>query len=317
MIAGLGNGIGDAGWNALFGNLANSNQLLGFLHGFYGAGAVISPLVATSMVTKAGLPWYTYYYLMVGLAGIEIATSVASFWKADGAAYKETVRKIQGENDGGSSNNSNGEDGEEGPKKKATLRTVLTTNPSARVTWLCSIFLLGYVGIEVAIGGWIVVFMINVRQAAEFAAGMTATGFWLGITLGRFVLGFVTPRIGEKIAIVVYLVLVVALELVFWLVPHFIVSAVAVGLQGFFLGPLFPAVVVVMSRLLPRQLHVSAIGFAAAIGMSGAAILPFAVGAIAQVKGVQVLQPIILALLVVILGLWLVLLRGGRKSAAK
>jgi len=313
MIAGLGNGIGDAGWNALFGNLANSNQLLGFLHGFYGAGAVISPLVATSMVTKAGLPWYTYYYLMVGLAGIEIATSVASFWKADGAAYKETVKKIQSETDG----SSNGEDGDEGPKKKATIRTVLTTNPSARVTWLCSIFLLGYVGIEVAIGGWIVVFMITVREAAEFAAGMTATGFWLGITIGRFVLGFVTPRIGEKMAIVIYLVLVTALELVFWLVPQFIVSAVAVGLQGFFLGPLFPAVVVVMSRLLPRNLHVSAIGFAAAIGMSGAAILPFAVGAIAQVKGVQVLQPIILALLVVILCLWLLLLRGGRKSTAK
>ena len=105
-----------------------------------------------------------------------------------------------------------------------------------------------------------------------------------------------------------------ARELVFWLVPQFYVSAVAVALQGFFLGPLFPAAVVAATKLLPRHLHVSAIGFAAALGGSGAAIFPFAVGAIAQAKGVQVLQPIILALLAVILGVWLCLPRFHKKQ---
>jgi len=103
------------------------------------------------------------------------------------------------------------------------------------------------------------------------------------------------------------------LELLFWLVPQFYVSAVAVSLQGFFLGPLFPAVIVAATKLLPRHLHVSAIGFAAAFGGCGAAIFPFAVGAIAQAKGVKVLQPIVLALLGVILGLWFCLPRMGRK----
>jgi fucose permease len=105
-----------------------------------------------------------------------------------------------------------------------------------------------------------------------------------------------------------------ALELIFWLVPQFYVSAVAVSFQGFFLGPLFPAAIVAATKLLPRHLHVSAIGFAAAIGGSGGAIFPFAVGAIAQSKGVQVLQPIILAGLGVILGLWLCLPRIHRKN---
>lgn len=79
----------------------------------------------------------------------------------------------------------------------------------------------------------------------------------------------------------------------------------AVALQGFFLGPLFPAVVVVTTKLLPRHLHVSSIGFAAAFGGGGAAVLPFAVGAIAQLKGVKVLQPFILGLSGGILILWL------------
>ncbi len=104
-----------------------------------------------------------------------------------------------------------------------------------------------------------------------------------------------------------------ALELLFWLVPQFYVSAVAVSFQGFFLGPIFPGAVVVATQLLPKHLHVSAIGFAAAFGGGGAAALPFAVGAIAQSKGVQVLQPIVLSILVVILGLWLSLPRLGKK----
>lgn len=102
------------------------------------------------------------------------------------------------------------------------------------------------------------------------------------------------------------------LELVFWLVPQFYVSAVAIALQGFFLGPMFPAAVVAAAKLLPRHLHVTSIGFAAALGGMGAAIFPFAVGAIAQAKGVQVLQPFIMALLGVILCIWLLLPRMSK-----
>lgn len=98
-----------------------------------------------------------------------------------------------------------------------------------------------------------------------------------------------------------------AFELIFWLIPQFYVSAVAIAIEGFFLGPLFPAAVVAATKLLPKHLHVIAIGFAAALGGAGAAIFPFAVGAIAQSKGVQVLQPFVLALLVVVLGFWLLL----------
>lgn len=112
----------------------------------------------------------------------------------------------------------------------------------------------------------------------------------------------------------IYLPITMALELVFWLVPQFYVSAVAVSLQGFFLGPLFPAAVVAATKLLPRHLHVSAIGFAAAFGGSGAAIFPFAVGAIAQVKGVKVLQPVVLGLFAVIWCLWLGLPRIHKKN---
>lgn len=103
------------------------------------------------------------------------------------------------------------------------------------------------------------------------------------------------------------------LQLLFWLVPQFYVSAIAVALEGFFLGPLFPGAVVAATKSLPKHLHTSAIGFTVAFGGSGAAVLPFAVGAIAQAKGVSVLQPIVLALLAVLLALWLSLPAFSKK----
>lgn len=73
------------------------------------------------------------------------------------------------------------------------------------------------------------------------------------------------------------------------------------------IAPMFPAAVVAMTKLLPKRLHVAAVGFAAAVGASGATVLPFAVGAIANSRGVQVLQPVVLALLATILLVWLLL----------
>ena len=65
ILAGLGNGIADAGWNAWIGTMANSSELLGILHACYGAGGVMSPLVSSTMIAKSKLPWYAFYYFMV------------------------------------------------------------------------------------------------------------------------------------------------------------------------------------------------------------------------------------------------------------
>ncbi|KAI9794358.1 MAG: hypothetical protein M1816_005427 [Peltula sp. TS41687] len=287
ILAGFGNGLMDAAWNAWVGNMADANEILGFLHGFYGLGATLSPLIATSMITKAGLPWYAFFYIMTGAAALELLVLLSAFWNETGRKFKEEHPRTS--------------TGKEGGRIREAL--------SSRVTWTIALFLLGYVGIEVALGGWIVTFMMRVRKVAPFPSGMTAVGFWLGITVGRVVLGFITGKIGEKLAITIYYGFCIVLELCFWLIPQYIVSAIAVAFLGFFLGPFFPAAIVAATKLLPVHLHVSAIGFAAAFGGGGAAILPFAVGAIAQAKGVQVLQPFILALLVVTLALWLSLPR--------
>jgi len=285
-LVGLGLGFLEAGWNAWVGKLDHANELLGLLHGCYGLGAALSPLIATSMVTKAGLGWWNFYYIMCGLVVLEMVFGTIAFWEETGKRYRDKAQESGGQTTG---------------KTRTALRQ--------KTTWIMSAFLLMYVGTEVATGGWIVTFMINVRHSQPFSSGLTATGFWLGITFGRITLGFVTPRIGERLAVSIYILLALAVELIFWLVPQFIVSAVAIAFVGFFIGPLFPSAVIMATKLLPVELHVAAIGFSAAFGGIGAAVLPFAVGAIVQARGVQTLQPIILAALCVLLGTWLLLPR--------
>ena len=180
MLAGFANGLEDGGWNAYIGNMQNANEMLGILHGAYGLGAVLSPLIATTMITKGSLPWYDFYYIMIGFSAVELGFAITSFWGEDGKRYRQCHPPTV--------------EGETGRTKEALMH---------RVTWICSVFLLIYVGIEVAVGGWIVVFMGQVRHVTPFNAGMSETGFWIGITVGRVILGFVTPRIGEKLAILV------------------------------------------------------------------------------------------------------------------
>ncbi|KAI1045245.1 hypothetical protein LB505_004961 [Fusarium chuoi] len=291
LFTGFGNGIQDSGYNAWIGNMHRANELLGFLHGAYGLGGTIGPLIASAMVTEGKLNWYTFYYIMIGLTVVELVVGAAAFWGATGQVYRQRVRYDEAQ-------------------ERTTTRMAL----KKPITWIVAVFLLGYVATEVSLGGWIVTFMLRVRHAKPFLAGLTVTLFWLGLTLGRVVLGFVTERTGEKTAITVYLVLSIGLELLYWLVPTFVASVIFVMLLGFFLGPLFPAAMVAATKLLPADYHVSAIGFAAAVGGGGAAVGPFAVGAIAQKTGVQVLQPIIVGLLGAITLIWLLLPGGFRKG---
>ena len=290
LFPGFGNGLEDSAWNAWIGNMENANELLGFLHGAYGLGGTIGPLVATAMVTKGGLPWYKFYYLMVAMCGLEAILTVSAFWGATAKQYRESHQSPSG--------------------KRTTTRHVLREP----ITWVIALYLLGYVGCEVSLGGWIVTFMLRVRHADPFLAGLTVTFFWLGLTVGRVLLGFITGRIGEKGATTLYLVLCIALQLLYWLVPNFAASAVFVSFLGFFLGPLFPVAIVAAAKLLPSDYHVSAIGFAAAFGGGGAALIPFAVGAIAQKKGVSVLQPIVIAIFAFLLFVWCLLPGGLRRG---
>jgi fucose permease len=95
----------------------------------------------------------TLWIHQIGAASLELATSAASFWRETGPKFRSTYST-------------------DGSQNKGATREAI----KQRVTWVSAIFLLIYVGIEVSLGGWIVTYMIRVRNSDPFAAGMSATG---------------------------------------------------------------------------------------------------------------------------------------------
>jgi Na+/melibiose symporter-like transporter len=65
MFSGFGNGLTDACFCAWIGVMENPNAVQGILHSCYSVGALLAPLIATSMITKYDLPWWNFYYVMV------------------------------------------------------------------------------------------------------------------------------------------------------------------------------------------------------------------------------------------------------------
>lgn len=222
--------------------------------------------------------------------------STIAFWHADGATYRANLEKSMFPSDSAPTTDT---------RESSTLYSLFSHPYRGSVVRNTALFIICYVGIETALAGWIVTFMLRVRHAEPVIAGLTATGFWLGLAFGRIILGFISPRIGEKTAVAGYLVATMLLELVFWLVPNFIVCSICVVLQGFFLGPMFPSGIFVFTKLLPRSLHITGITILCSCGALGGFIFPFVVGSLAETAGLTVLQPTCMALIVAMLFFWL------------
>jgi fucose permease len=173
---------------------------------------------------------------------------------------------------------------------------------------------LAYVGTENAISGWVVSFLLRARHATPAEATLPLTGFWSGMAIGRFVLGAVAERIGVLWATVIYLTCAIGLELLFASIRVSVASIIFMTLLGFSMGPLFPSGIVLLNRLLPKDLHVGAVSFVASVGQIGAAIFPFGIGALVDMTGIGLFQYAIVALTTVTLVLW-VLFSSVRPAA--
>ncbi|KAH9205878.1 major facilitator superfamily domain-containing protein [Leptodontidium sp. 2 PMI_412] len=156
--------------------------------------------------------------------------------------------------------------------------------------WLSALHFLSYVGIETAISGWIDLFMIRHRKSTPYSASMASTGFWGGMAVGRFALGVLADKLGVGRANIIYFLIAIALQTVFAFLEGRTTSIFLMTFVGFFMGPMFASGVVLMTRLLPAELHVAAVSFVASAGQVGAALLPFGIGALIQGIGIGVFR---------------------------
>ncbi|KAH6917868.1 major facilitator superfamily domain-containing protein [Coprinopsis sp. MPI-PUGE-AT-0042] len=289
VVMNLFNGIGialqDAQANGFVGSLSsNPEAKMGVLHAAYGLGAFASPLVATQFAT---MPRWSFHFLVsLGLAVSNSLFVIYVFRLKD----QETCLRKAGEPVAGHAN---------GHDDQNSFKQIMTT----KAVHFLAFFILVYVGVEVTIGGWIVTFIIEERGGGP-SSGYISAGFFGGLTLGRVVLLWVNEKVGERRVVYLYAALALGLEFVVWFVPNLVGDAVAVALIGLFLGPLYPLAMNHTSRILPRWLLTSSIGWIAGFGQAGSALIPFMTGAIAQKHGIRSLHPLLVAMMATMVALW-------------
>jgi fucose permease len=261
----LGFGIGalEACLNSYLSTLDRPTALLNSLHAFFGVGAVLGPVVAATLLSR-GYAWTTFYVLVAAL----IAPLLAGL-----LLYPRFART----------------DPSQAPPRFSRALV-------HRGVWLGGLFLALYVGVEISVGNWTVSFLTEDRGTSMVAAGWAVSGYWLGLTAGRFVLNRAFERFGVGAVgmIAVCLIGTVVSAATVWLVPGGAIAGLA--LLGFCLGPMYPTMIAVMPRLVPAGLVATAIGLVVSLSVGGGALFPFLAGAFAQRIGTWSLYPLAIGL---------------------
>ena len=280
LLVGLGVGIIETGFNVFVTALPRHTLLLNYLHAFYGVGALVGPLLASTILALSW-EWNTVYLLLGGLS-LPLVLGVGilfDFPRSEPPASED---------------------------EPAVAGNVLSSTLKLPVVWIAAIFLLVYVGVEVSIGNWSYSFLLEARHQGTVLAGWIVSGYWLGLTLGRFTLQTLAERLGVSTRAFMYACLtgiVIALLLV-WLLPFGATAALGFFFIGFSLAPIYPLTVAIIPKLVPARLGPSAIGLLVSVSIIGLALFPWAAGVLAQVVGIWTLLPYTLGLTIVLVGVW-------------
>jgi fucose permease len=270
----------DAGLNAYVAGLPNNTTLLNYLHAFYGAGAWLGPFVASSLLALQW-HWNHVYLIWAGLSLLVLVGFVSRF------KVQATTLNVEVE--------------------ESDKGNILLATARLRVVWIAAFFLLFYTGAEVSISNWGYSFLTDGQRVVPLFSGWMISGYWLGLTLGRVVLGHVGQRTGQVRLIQMSLVGVLAGIVLLWILPGIAASACGFFVIGFSLGPIFPTVIALMSRLVTPRILPGAVGFLASFANIGAALCSWSAGSVVQHIGPWSLLPLEVGFTGCMIMLWFML----------
>ena len=254
---GLGAGAVDAGLNNYVALHCEAKHM-SWLHCFWGIGTIIGPMIL-SAVLRAGGSWATGYRA-VGL--IQCAVSALLF--ATLGMWKHG--NIQQEEHGA---------------KALSVWEVLSL-PGAKagmVTFLC------YCAVESTLGLWGATYISQVRGVDEATAASFGAMFYIGITVGRAISGFMAMKLLPKQMVRVGQALL-ALGCIFMMIPAgSTLSGIGLVVCGLGCAPIYPNIIQDTPVNYGTENSQAAIGVQMAFAYVGSTFLPSIFGALAGVGG--------------------------------
>ena len=174
----------------------------------YMAGCLVAPFAA-SPIASAQEPsvWYLFYILPAGLGSVNLVMCLF--------AFRDTVRLRRGTPRSANDVVPAGEEGTDSQHKTASYLIKKTLKQSS--LWHISIFFFFYLGMTLTASGWVVEYLVDVRDGDLERVSYVPAGFSGGCLLGRLLLPEPTHRYGERLMGTIYLAICLGVQLVFWL----------------------------------------------------------------------------------------------------
>lgn len=249
---GLGAGAIDAALNNYVA-LHYASRHMSWLHCFWGVGAAISPYIMGYTLT-GDLGWEGGFRIV---SIIQIAITAVLFaslpmWKGvSSPEASEGVKKPE--------------------RKPLTLRQTVAIKGVPTVL----IMFFAYCALEQTCGLWASSYLVEHRSVDVETAARFASLFYLGITFGRFLCGFITDRLGDKLMIRIG-VIVATVGVVMVLLPLAVDYIALAGLViiGFGCAPIYPAVIHSTPEHFGRDNSQAIIGVQMASAYIGTTFMP-------------------------------------------
>ncbi len=274
---GLGAGAIDAALNNYVA-LHYSSRHMSWLHCFWGVGASISPYIMGFCLTASGR-WQSGYRT-VGL--IQIVLTALLFL---------SLPLWQGR-------------GEETPD--GTPDKPLGLGGALRIRGVPAILLafFAYCGAESSAGLWASSYLVKIRGDGPETAERFASHFYLGITIGRFLNGFIADRMGDKRSIRAGAA-VMGLAALLILLPTGRPLPALIGLLLFGLGcaPVYPSIIHATPAHFGKENSQAIIGIQMAGAYVGSTLMPPLFGLLANALSLKLYPVWLLVLLALLVGM--------------
>jgi fucose permease len=267
VVAGLGGGAVDTALNGFVARHYGARHM-NWLHGSWGIGATLGPLVA-ALAMGQGRSWRHAYGL---LAAAELALTLL---------FIATLPRWR----------------ERQAPRPATTAAGADAPPSSRGARASVALFAVYGSLEASIGLWSASYLVATRAATPATAGAAVAFYWGGLTGGRLVLGLFATG-GAELRIVragLWTVFPAALVVAIPQLPLG-VAMVALALLGAALGPIYPTVMHDTPHRFGDTLGRRLVGYQVAACSVGIAVIPWLVGMVLRSTTMAVL-PVVLAAL--------------------
>jgi fucose permease len=321
FLTSLGQAYQDSYSNTFVANVPGAHRWLGFIHAMYMLGCLIGPFVATPIAGHSR--WYYTYAVEAGLGAVNVAFVCFAF-KDDLLGRQKRIATAPGRDQEmrTTATAPNAELGTTSRSRNKQAFIEIQQTLKLKAVWLMSVYFFFFLGAVITAGGlpfssppsklstltntpgWVVEYLIRARHTPPKTTGYISAAYNTGGFLGRLLLAEPTHRFGERRMILIYAVLCLIIQILFWRINNLPANFILFSLLGFFDGPFFPAGISVASKLCPAELRTTSLGFIFVIGQAGASLFPVITGIVAAKAGVKVLQPILVGLFGCVIVSW-------------